>query len=227
MSKKFTSEDFLKFYKKLEDEDKRHKIFYYSLFDGSSWEELSKKDVSLKKEFRELEKEIKEHIIDTLPSKIKKKINKEDFIKRYVYTDWLCKQILSFELRKKGIDCRVEEDIIIPTKNITIEIKRPVSGSQMKKIVEEIVEKFKNSSNKFLILFIFPQVGNENPARLSQLIEINYIVEDYLKVKLGKLKVICQYITKEYKEGYNLDYLLERLKKDIKPLEENNFRWKE
>jgi len=224
MNKKFTSEDFIAFYKKLEDRDKKHKIFYYSLFDGSSLGELSKKDTCLKKEFKELEKGIKEYIIDILPPKIKRKINKEDFIKRYVYTDWLCKQILTFELRKESINCRVEEDISIPTKNITIEIKRPVSGSQMKTIVEEIVEKFKNSSNKFLILFIFPQVGNENATRLSQLIEINYIVEDYLKGKLGKLKVICQYITKDCKEGYNLNSLLERLKSNIKLLEENNIR---
>jgi hypothetical protein len=84
----------------------------------------------------------------------------------------------------------------------------------------KIVEKFKNSSNKLLILFIFPQVGNENATRLSQLIEINYIIEEYLKEKLGRVKVICQYITKECKGDYNLNSLIERLKSNIKQLEE-------
>jgi hypothetical protein len=46
----------------------------------------------------------------------------------------------------------------------------------------EIVEKFKNSSNKLLILFIFPQVGNENATRLSQLIEIKLCHRKVFKI---------------------------------------------
>jgi hypothetical protein len=69
-------------------------------------------------------------------------------------------------------------------------------------------------------LLIFPQIGEEDVERISKLTEIYYVIEKLLSFKIEKVKVICQYITREELENYNLSNLIERIVKVIKELEE-------
>jgi hypothetical protein len=167
------------------------------------------------KEFREIEKDVIEEIRFVFnPLFKKKKIeNLEEFMKKNVYADRLCRLIIKKELGKKRVNAYLLENMDLKASEITIEIKRIISGSNFLEYIEDIVEKYTNKNEKVIVLLIFPQFENENYERISQLIEIYYIVEEYLKLKLqnNNIKVLCQYITKKTTKNYSLFKLIERL----------------
>jgi hypothetical protein len=171
------------------------------------------------KEFRKIEKEIIEEIRFVFnPLFKKKKIeNLEEFMKRNVYADILCRLIIKKELEKRRANAYLLENIDLKVSEITIEIKRIISGSNFLEYIEDTVEKYINKNEKIIVLLIFPQFENENYERISQLIEIYYIVEEYLKLKLQSknIRVLFQYITKKATKNYSLFKLIERLTEAI------------
>jgi hypothetical protein len=218
MKKFLPFEAFKKSYNKLKDEEE-HGVFYYSLFDISDIAQYE--ETGIKNERKRIEKEIMEKIPKVFKTGKLKKEKKEDFIRRNVYTDRLCKYIIAVELEKKGHKINIpktpEKFDLLVDNNIIIEIKRIVGGTAFVKYIEDIEEKYKNNENKLLLILIFPQFGEENFERVSRLIEIYYITEKYLSERLkGKTKVVCQYITKKQTKEYSLWRLIERLEENIK-----------
>jgi hypothetical protein len=219
MKKFLPFEAFKKSYNKLKDEEK-HEVFYYSLFDISDIAQYE--ETEIKNERKRIEKEIMENVPKVFKSGKFKKESREDFIRRNVYTDRLCKYIIAVELEKKGIRLRIpkssEKFDLLLNNGIVIEIKRIVGGTAFGDyIIKDIEEKYKNNENRLLLILIFPQFGGENFERVSRLIEIYYITEKYLSERLkGKTKVVCQYITKKQTEEYSLWRLIERLEENIK-----------
>lgn len=213
-------ERFKKEYKKIKSEVDRHEIFYLSLFD------ISFQDVEKSSEMRRIWKWIKEKIRDRIVHHFKKgifrKVNVDDFIQRNIYNDRLCKFIIAIELEKEGLRCRFSksEDLIVDgNKNLVIEIKRVVTGTQLVGYIKEIEKKYADSDKKVLILLLFPQFGSENVERIAKLTEIYYIVESYLEMRLKNVKVLCQYVAESKVEKYSLSKLVKRIKESIKFLE--------
>jgi len=206
-------EEFEKYYDKIKSDENKHELFYCSLFDITS---IDEREVGRRmKEFREIEREVIEEIRFVFnPLFKKKKIeNFEEFMKKNVYADRLCRLIIKKELEKRRVNAYLLENMDLKASEITIEIKRIISGSNFLEYIEDIVEKYLAKNEKIIVLLIFHQFENENYERISQLIEIHYIVEEYLKLKLQNenIKVLCQYITKKATKNYSLFKLIERL----------------
>jgi len=215
--KPLSFQKFKEIYKEIEERDK-HKIFYYSLFDISSFifvEKMSK----LGKELSEIDRKINEEIPKLFLKRGIKRSDKLAFVRRNVYSDRLCRFLIAVELKKKGIKCRISEEWDIEVNESIVEIKRIVAGAQLSKYVEEIVKKYEGSNKNLVLLLIFPQIGEEDVERISKLTEIYYVIEKFLSFKIERVKVICQYITREELENYNLSNLIERIVKVIKELE--------
>jgi hypothetical protein len=216
--KPLSFQNFKEIYKEIEEKDK-HKIFYYSLFDISSFifiEKMSK----LGRELSEIDRKINEEIPRLFLKRGIKKTDKLAFVRRNVYSDRLCRLLIAIELEKKGVECRMTEEGDIEVNKSIVEIKRIVAGAQLSKYVEEIMKKYEGSNKNLVLLLIFPQIGEEDVERISKLTEIYYVIEKFLSFKIEKVKVICQYIAREEIENYNLSNLIERIVKVIKELEE-------
>jgi hypothetical protein len=216
--KPLSFQKFKEIYKQIEERGK-HKIFYYSLFDISSFifiEKMSK----LGKELSEIDRKINEEIPNLFLKRGIKRTDKLAFVRRNVYSDRLCRFLIAIELKNKGIECRISEEGDIEVNKSIVEIKRIVAGTQLSKYVEEIMKKYEGSNKNLVLLLIFPRIGEEDVERMSKLIEIYYVVEKFLSLKIEKVKVICQYIAREEIENYNLSNLIERIVKVIKELEE-------
>mgnify|MGYP001626481405 CR=1 FL=1 len=204
-------EEFEKWFKNRSEKDK-HTIFWCSLFDGSTFEELEKKENEIKIEFEDLKKIIKEKVIGSFPKRIKRRIkgDKEEFIRKFVYSDKLCKYALVSALKEKGIKCKANDDIYLLDKGV-IEVKRLVSGSYLKEYIQRFLEKIKEEKKKYLILLLFPQIGEEIKFRVSQLIEVCYSLEDFLREKDENVKLLCYYVSKDYDEAYGLENLVKKI----------------
>ena len=208
---------FKEIYKEIEEKDK-HKIFYYSLFDISSFIFIEKMS-RLGRELSEIDRKINEEIPKLFLKRGIKRTDKLAFVRRNVYSDRLCRFLIAIELKKKGVECSISEEGDIEVNKSIVEIKRIVAGAQLSKYVEEIVKKYEGSNKNLVLLLIFPQIGEEDVERISKLTEIYYVVEKFLSFKIERVKVICQYITREELENYNLSNLIERIVKVIKELE--------
>jgi hypothetical protein len=230
MKSKISVQSFEEVYKKIKQKQPHNlnTLFYYSLFDPSSYESDG---LLLGKSFPPLEmrKEIEKNVISIIKENDKKfwknRIKgrkKEKFLRSFVYSDKLCKYIIYCKLKENGIECKVSDIVDILIDNTIIEIKRLTSGAQLRSTLNNIITKYNNEkylkSNFFLVL-LFPEFKGENPDRTSQLIEIYYWLEDYLKIILKNenriIKVLCYYITKEGLSPYNLDSFIERMCNDI------------
>jgi hypothetical protein len=208
-------------YKDIEDENIKHELFYLSLFD-ISFQDLEKSDI-MRRIWKDVEKKVKERIPHFFKKGIFKKMSVDDFIQKNVYNDRLCKFIIAFELEKQGVKCgfsKSDDLVINKNRNIIIEIKRVVTGTQLDNYIKEIEKKYENSESKILALLLFPQFGDENYERVSRLTEIYYIIESYLMNRLKNVKVLCQYITEIRIEEYSISKLIERTVNIIKSLEE-------
>jgi hypothetical protein len=193
--KPLSFQKFKEIYKEIEEKDK-HEIFYYSLFDISSFifiEKMSK----LGRELSEIDRKINEEIPKLFLKRGIKRTDKLAFVRRNVYSDRLCRFLIAIELKKKGIECCISEEGDIEVNESIVEIKRIVAGTQLARYVEEIVKKYEGSNKSLVLLLIFPQIGEEDVERISKLTEIYYVVEKFLSFKIEKVKVICQYIARE------------------------------
>jgi hypothetical protein len=216
--KPLSFQKFKEIYKNIEERDK-HKIFYYSLFDISSFIFIEKRS-KLGRELSEIDRKINEEIPRLILKRGAKRTDKLAFVRRNVYSDRLCRFIIAIELKKKGVECHIIEEGDIEFSESIIEIKRILAGAQLTRYVEEIMKKYEGGNKNLVLLLIFPQIGEEDAERISKLTEIYYVIEKLLKFKIEKVKVICQYITREERENYNLLTLIERIVKVIKELEE-------
>jgi len=215
--KPLSFQKFKEIYKEIEEREK-HKIFYYSLFDISSFIFIEKMS-RLGRELSEIDRKINEEIPKLFLKRGIKRTDKLAFVRRNVYSDRLCRFLIAIELKKKGVECSISEEGDIEVNKSIVEIKRIVAGAQLSKYVEEIVKMYEGSNKNLVLLLIFPQIGEEDVERISKLTEIYYVIEKFLSFKIERVKVICQYITREELENYNLSNLIERIVKVIKELE--------
>jgi len=226
-------EEFKKLINKL-DSSSEHQLFYYSLFDPSTWEEEKDKDKQafISKELEEVKKEV-----PTIFKKFDKKFfrkflnskNREMFFKDFVYSDILARFLIASKLESLGINPKVESlsaregpDIVLNYRGkiIIIEVKRLSSCSNLReRISDEIVPQINSYlGDKIILLFLFPQIGEENEIRLSKLIDGFYTLEDLIKLKSEKnINLFCEYVKKEYESSsdFSFEKITEKLKKFI------------
>jgi len=224
-----------KIFEKL-DNHNLHKLFYFSLFDPSSWEEdfIFRKLININ--------EIEKSIINIISKADKKFLvhffewpkERDKFFNTFVYSDMLSRFLIAYGLEKLGI--RIDEnsfkkggpDIIVSYKNgerIAIELKRVVSGSNLRNTVTlngEILKQIESfNEKKVILMFVFPQIGNEDSRRVFKLIEGYYIIEELIKERLKKdkiVKLLCIYVEKDYYESseFNFQKIPERIESVIK-----------
>ncbi len=150
---------------------------------------------------------------------LKKKYQQKSFFENFVYTDKLTKFLIASEIEKRD-DFNIQRNLLFRKKpiypdlivrhkdeTIRVEIKRFISCSELRRrFKDEIIHNLKPNENT-IILFIFPQVRNENAYRIFKIIKGFYILEDYLK-ELGfkHAKMLCQYIEKDYKKDSEFSF---------------------
>jgi hypothetical protein len=78
-------------------------------------------------------------------------------MKKNVYADRLCRLIIKKELEKRRVNVYLLENMDLKASEITIEIKRIISGSNFLEYIEDTVEKYINKNEKIIVLLIFPQ----------------------------------------------------------------------
>jgi len=209
--------------------DQKHELFYFSLFDPSSWEEWERYP-----ELKEFQKELDGKVVNLVkgvnPKFYKKhaksEVRKTKFLRTFVYTGDVCCFMLAAALNEKKIVTRIERsgfpDLVVAIKGeekAGVEIKRLISCANLKEhIDDEIVKPLKGGvwkkDNK--LLFLFPQLGEEEPSRIQQIIKGFYILEDYISGKAGVgTRLLCRYVEKKYHEGsqYSFDGLIDNLSK--------------
>ncbi len=227
-------------FRNISSEKDKHKLFYYSLFDPSSWEEVFTKTMNIEKFMKELQENIyktlksvsKEFWKKYLRGQYKNEPRKDYFFKECVYTDMLCKFLIACELEERKIAVQksgvtrkeLYPDIICRKgqEKVFIEIKRIISGNNFRNVVKETIEKIKNNreAEKVIICLIFPSwKGDGNYQRMSQLIKGYYFVEDYIEKEISrKIKVICHYITKNYSPAFSFRSFISKLVDNIKKI---------
>ncbi len=203
-------------------------LFYWSLFDPSSWEEgtTPKFIPESKRGKRRVFKILKER------SRLYKKIIEEDenFDKKFIWSELLTNYLLTAEIEKKSNEVGIKNKIKKPTKNtifpdlmilkphkIPIEIKGLVSCSELKnRINDEVIKNInKNKEEKynfFLLLLVFPFCLQEDFVRIKKIIGGYYVYEDIIKNKTKiTCKVLCQCVSENYKKEYSIHRLTERV----------------
>jgi len=211
----------------------KHKLFYFSLFDPSSWEELERYP-----ELGKLQKEIDEEVVKLMKETnfkfyrkhLKSKEARTNFLRSFVYNGDLCSFMIAAALNEKKIATRVKPvksefpDLVILVKGEEeegVEIKRLLSCANLKERVDhEIVKPLQDRKWKksIKLLFLFPQVGTENPHRIQQIIEGFYALEDYIRERAHtETKLQCRYVEREYQEDspYSFGELIDNLSKWI------------
>lgn len=203
----------------------KHELFYFSLFDPSSWEEWGGLE-----RYPKLKGELDKRVVDLakrVNPKFYKKHARSDvrrtkFLRTFVYTGDLCRCMLAAALNEKKIMTRIRKfpDLVVVVKGeekAGVEIKRLVSCANLKEhIYDEIVEPLKGGvwkkDNK--LLFLFPQLGEEDPSRIQQIIKGFYLLEDYISERAGvETRLLCRYVEKEHHEGsrYSFGGLIDNL----------------
>jgi len=218
--------DIFKFLQK----DERNELFYCSLFDPSSWEEI----VERQRMFLNFQKNTERRIIRLLKGKIpsfKKymgsKIKKEYFLESFVYTGDLCVFMLAAALREKTVEIPFKTisgqgfpDFIICAHGIPkagVEVKRLIGCSNLKERIDDEVISSSGwgGIDKLLLLLIFPAVGEDDPFRIHQLTGGYYVFEDYIKSKIQgekTISVLCRCIPSR---PQNSKYSFESLVNDV------------
>jgi len=193
--KKYKRELFNKLWGKLENKEKiKSKLFYFSLFDYTGFEEAGTlRNTYITQEiYQEMVKEIKKinsnffHLID------------EDVFKKAVATDRFTRNILAFELRKKGFNIFAHgpNDLLCNSK-VKIEIKRFITTRQLSCELDGITKE--NDENKMLLLFFFPIFPEDDFERVEDLVKGYYCLEEYYGEKIE----ICVANRENFKETLN------------------------
>jgi hypothetical protein len=187
----------------------KHCLFYSSLFDPSSWEMLPRIP-----ELQNLDSSIMQ-IIKAANPKFYKVLSrserrKNEFLRGFAYTGDMCLSMLRAAV-KGNFEMAISEgfpDLRIRVQGeekAGVEVKRLVSCSNFKNyLYEDIVKPLKEGKwkRKVGLLFLFPQLENENPGRIQQLIEGFYALEDCIHQLIGnETKLLCWVVEKEHHSG--------------------------
>ena len=209
----------------------KHEIFYYSLFDPSSWEEWEREDRERYPKFQEeVDKKVVDMVKGVTPRFYRKHAKSErrrmKFLRTFVYGGDLCCFLLAAALNEKKITTRISKsgfpDLVVATKGeekVGVEVKRLLSCANIREhICDEIVEPLKGGvwKKNIKLLFLFPQFGKENPSRIQQIIKGFYVLEDYMSEKAGvETKLLSKYVEKEHHEDsrYSFSGLIDDLSK--------------
>jgi len=193
--RKYNLELFNKLWNKLEyKEGIKSKLFYFSLFDYTGFEEPGtlRNTYITQDVYQEMIKEIKKinsnffHLIE------------DKVFKKAVATDRFTRSILAFELRKRGFNifARGPNDLLCNSK-VKIEIKRFITTRQLSGELDGITKE--EDGNKMLLLFFFPIFPGDDFERVENLVKGYYCLEEYYGEKIE----ICVVDRKNFKEVLN------------------------
>ncbi len=189
-------------------ERQKNKLFYWSLFDPSTWEEIEQPNFLPR--FKSGKREVLS-ILKISPS-LKKLIRqgKDEFYEYFVQSELLTKYLLSAQigyrsnkkLRGKLVVSKLGKtifpDIIIKETRlgrVNIEIKGLVSAKNLlNRIEDEVIikiEKYKRWYNNFLLIILFPSCPKDVPDRVHDLVSGYYVYERLMKKPATKRNVLC------------------------------------
>ena len=193
---------------------KKNTLFYWSLFDPSSWEEIEHPN-HLPSLARSKGKVLK--ILRVSPT-IKRLLtqDRDSFYKNFVQSEFLANYLLAAQVRARmgrklsgkidiaNIEETVFPDIIIRgmrVGRVNIEIKGTVSAKNLlERTSNEVIvqlKKNKRDYKKFLLLLIFPACRGETGERIEELIGGYYVYEkliDQQGLRGLKRQVLCRCI---------------------------------
>jgi len=210
----------------------KNKLFYWSLFDQSTWEEMDQPDFL--PSFKVGKREVLS-ILKMSPSISKLvKADKDEFYKDFVESELLTNYLLSAQIKQKMgktlkgiIDAsnfrkRVFPDIIVKRTRlgrVNIEIKGLVSAKNLLNRVENEViiniKQYKRWYNNFLLIILFPSCRNDNPDRICQLISGYYVYEKLISQTNTNRNVLCDCINNSGNK-HTLNKLVEKILNYIK-----------
>jgi hypothetical protein len=206
--------------------DEKNLLFYWSLIDNSSWEEVP--PPYFPDATKGHEKVIQ--ILKRSPQ-IKNIIAKDAdyFLKRFIQGEFLANYLLACELESKLNNSWVLDvanlqktdppDVVFKKSEaiVSLEIKGMLSAANLKERIVTEVKPYLGNKNydNFLLLLLFPVCPRENPSRVNQLIEGYYIYEEIIKDDKKRRQVFCQCFTESKRRGngFTLDNLAERIVK--------------
>jgi hypothetical protein len=221
--------DFKKYIFNNISEKEKNFLFYWSLFDQSSWEDLP--TPSYLPKFKRAKTQVLK-ILSKNKKFFKKYINadKKEFYTTFVISELLTNFLLAAQVKKKmgrkikgvvdkyNLERRIFPDMIIKgTKigHVYIEIKGITSASDLKDRIETDVinkiRKYKRKYDKLLLLLLFPILSEDNHDRIYQLIKGYYVYENFLgNPEKAYRKVLCNCIAIKSKT-YMLNKLVARI----------------
>ena len=213
-------------------ERQKNKLFYWSLFDPSTWEEIDRPDFLPR--FTVGKKEVLSILKISPPIKKLIKVDKDGFFKNFVESEFLTNYLLSAQIEQKmkkrlrgkiaisNLGKRVFPDIIIKKTRlgrVNIEIKGLVSAkSLLNRVEDEVIikiRKYKRWYNNLLLIILFPSCPNDNPDRVHELIAGYYIYEKLMYQTNTNRNVLCACIH-NIGNKYTLNKLVERILNYIK-----------
>lgn len=189
-------------------EREKNKLFYWSLFDPSTWEEIDQPHhlPNLNSGKREVLSILK--ISPTINSLIKK--NKDSLYEYFVESERMTNYLLSAQIEQKmkkrlkgkvvisDFTKRVFPDIMIKETRlgrINVEIKGLVTAKNLLNRVENEViiniDRYKRWYNNLLLVILFPSCREDSPDRVHELVSGYYVYERLLFRKDTKRNVLC------------------------------------
>ncbi|MDD5014238.1 MAG: hypothetical protein PHW73_03925 [Atribacterota bacterium] len=222
-------------FSKLSNKEK-NVLFFWSLFDPSSWEEGKEPEFapSFKRGTRRVLKILKEK-----SPKFRRVIKRDKkFDRRFLWTEFLTNYLLTAQLQEdieekklqgllyKNLRKTIFPDLMLKkgSEKIPIEIKGLVACSSLKnRVKDEVIENIKKNNKgngkkykHFFLLFLFPLCLSDDYFRINQLVEGYYVYEDFVNFHAKiSCNVLCQCVSEKYDEQYCINRLSERLLKGI------------
>jgi len=217
------------------DDTTLNRLFYYSLFDSSNFEDdedffpaVMVKD--FKNKTRELLRRLfskRKHpeIYDFLDSH-----TFPEFEKRVIATDVLSRIILSKKLLSMGIKVKIKKDDIfdLEFKDVKIELKRICLWTNYSEYLSEFLRKVDGNKALFVVAYTNPfNIDKIIPTKsdmlifkryIKKIVESHYAVEKIISDK--NVKLVMGYIDKNGVENLNLSSLCNKIVQKIKDFED-------
>lgn len=175
----FNEERFQHLWKRAELEEKAL-VFYYSLFDFTSFEEET--DSKLQAEIRNNRKSLIK-AIKNVDSNFFHKHDENEFINS-ASADYFFRYILAWEIKERGIRLKINKgfpDFI--DKENHIEVKRLVTTKNLREHIRSILST-KESKNKRCLILIFPMLEEDNLRRAKDFTAGYYCLEEHINCKV-------------------------------------------